>query len=127
MPTLYCCPHQVLKATGAPDATLPKGPINQLKPFQQSRKQTLRSQCPIVYTVALGLLLLVHDQCIEPFKTGYFKNDQSVAYPYKVQDFVYLFVCLLCTSFVCHIVCLFVALYLDVEKGCPCPCITGIL
>jgi len=32
---------------------------------------------------ALGLLLLFHDQCIEPFKTGYFKNDQSVAYPYK--------------------------------------------
>ena len=74
--------------------------------------------------MALGLLLLVHDQCIEPFKTGYFKNDQSIAYPYKVHDFVCLFVCSLCL-FVCWLFCLFVTLYSDVETGCP--CMTGIL
>ena len=63
----------------------------------------------IVYTVPSGLLLLVHDQCIKPFKTGYFKNDQSVAYPYKVQDFVYLFVYFLFYfMFVCWLDCLFV-------------------
>jgi len=44
------------------------------------KRRTLISFIPLG---ALGLLLLVHDQCIEPFKTGYFKNDQSIAYPYK--------------------------------------------
>jgi hypothetical protein len=66
--------------------------------------------------VALGLLLLVHDQYIEPFKTGYFKNDQSVAYPYKVQDFVCLLVCLFVCLFlfVCLSVCLFLLVCLFV-------------
>ena len=35
---------------------LPKQPINQFKPIQQSRQQALKAYCPNLYTVQQGLI-----------------------------------------------------------------------
>ena len=46
-------------ASGARGAifALPKWPINQFKPVQQSRKQLLRAYCPNIYTVIFFFVL----------------------------------------------------------------------
>ena len=40
---------------------LPKRPINQFKPVQQSRQKALRAYCPDIYTVILALLFISDD------------------------------------------------------------------
>ena len=45
------------KTYSAVDVALPEWPINKFKPVQQSKQQSLRAYCPIIYTVVKGLTL----------------------------------------------------------------------